>query len=816
MILQRENDLWGEGMIQHNIGFVLQNQGLYQQALVHFQEALTIRQELSSSPTERVYLSETLASIADIHFVRGQYGLALEYFERALHILEQVDVNEAKGSVLISIGGIYHAQRRFDQALEYYERALDIAIEAGDRSTQGIALNNIGLTYHDQGQLTDALDYYQQALTVRREIEDQNGEARTLHNIGSIYRHLSDYDVALEYYHQVLRIMRHMKDVDGEGTTLNSIGALYDDQQEYDEALENYTQALNLIRRAGNVEREGILLNNMGLIHDRMGDIPQALSYYQQAMDAIEMARASAGSEEGRTSFIARYNTLYDRTLILYHRQQQEINAFQASERGRARSFLDALTTSYIQLADSEINALLNREQEAYANRQTVQDALRHARSTIPLNESLIADLEADLEQLEADYAAVQEEIAGRSDQLAALVPGRSAVPELGEIQAALDADTTLLSYWVTDEQTFAFVVTADALDVVELEVSRDEVFNKVETLRRFSNLGEPYPTAAVDLHELLIAPVAEHLTTDHLAIIPHDVLHYLPFAALSDGERFLVDDYTLTLLPSASSLLHIQENTGSAMDNPLLLGNPATDNADLPALNGAEREAEAIADLFGGAPLLGEAATEAEVRNGVAEAGILHIAAHGEFAQAAPLESTLYLTPEGEDDGRLTVREIYALDLQQADLVVLSACETQIDDTGIVHGQLSVDSGDEIIGLTRAFFYAGTPSVVSTLWRVDDETSGLLMERFYTHLHDGMGKAEALRQAQMDVRADYPNPYYWAGYVLSGEAGELKTDNTGNNINLLLAVVAGLLIAIAGGLYLMRRNWIVSTGRSG
>jgi CHAT domain-containing protein len=307
---------------------------------------------------------------------------------------------------------------------------------------------------------------------------------------------------------------------------------------------------------------------------------------------------------------------------------------------------------------------------------------------------------------------------------------------------------------------------------VIELEVTGDDLLDRVETLRRFSDLGEPHPAAAAELHEMLIAPLEEHLTTPHLAIIPHDVLHYLPFAALSDGERFLVDDYTLTLLPSASSLLHIQQNTGNELTAPLVLGNPDTNNADLPALNGAEQEAETIAELFDSTPLLGEMATEAEIRDGAAEAGILHIAAHGAFEQAAPLESTLYLTPEGDDDGRLTVREIYGLDLQQADLVVLSACETQIDDTGIVHGQLSVDSGDEIIGLTRAFFYAGTPSVVSTLWRVEDEPSALLMEHFYTHLRSGMGKAEALRQAQMDVREEYPNPYYWAGYVLSGDGG--------------------------------------------
>jgi CHAT domain-containing protein len=350
-------------------------------------------------------------------------------------------------------------------------------------------------------------------------------------------------------------------------------------------------------------------------------------------------------------------------------------------------------------------------------------------------------------------------------------------VPELEEIQAALDTDTTLLSYWVTVDQTFAFVVTRDSLEVVELNVSRDDLLTQVRALRSFANVSEAHPAAAVTLHGMLIAPLNKYLTTPHLAIVPHDVLHYLPFAALSDGERFLADDFTLTLLPSASSLLHIQQNRGNALINPLVLGNPATGNDDLPTLAAAEREAKTIAALYHGTPLLNTAATEERVRNEAAGAGILHVAAHGTFNQAAPLESALFLAPAGADDGRLTVREIYGLDLQQADLVVLSACETQIDDTGIVHGQLSVDAGDELIGMTRAFFYAGTPSVVSTLWRVEDTSSALLMEHFYTHLRNGMGKAEALRQAQIDVREQYPNPYYWAGYVLSGD-GDTTTAN--------------------------------------
>jgi CHAT domain-containing protein len=203
-------------------------------------------------------------------------------------------------------------------------------------------------------------------------------------------------------------------------------------------------------------------------------------------------------------------------------------------------------------------------------------------------------------------------------------------------------------------------------------------------------------------------------------------------------------------------------------------LGNPVTADYDtvaslattrdqLGSLPFAEKEARAIADLFGVKPLIGKAATESAVREQVSQANILHLAAHGEFNPVAPLNSLIALAPDDNNDGWLTVGETYGLNLKKTDLVVLSACETNLGD---------LSKGDELVGLTRALIFAGTPSVIASLWQVEDAATSLLMERFYTHLKDGMGKAESLRQAQLEVREEYPNPYYWSAFVLSGDGG--------------------------------------------
>src|SRR5262249_4586602 len=146
-----------------------------------------------------------------------------------------------------------------------------------------------------------------------------------------------------------------------------------------------------------------------------------------------------------------------------------------------------------------------------------------------------------------------------RGDELAALVPSRTkGVLAVADVQILLAPDTTLVSFFVADDQTLAFILTRDRFTTVALPVKRSDLVTQVTALRRFANIAEPYPPSAVQLYQGLIAPLKAQLTTSHLAIVPHGVLHYLPFAALTDGQRFLIDDYALTVLPSASSLPHI------------------------------------------------------------------------------------------------------------------------------------------------------------------------------------------------------------------------------------------------------------------
>jgi CHAT domain-containing protein len=240
--------------------------------------------------------------------------------------------------------------------------------------------------------------------------------------------------------------------------------------------------------------------------------------------------------------------------------------------------------------------------------------------------------------------------------------------------------------------------------------------------------------------------------------IVPHGVLHYLPFAALrSPGGRWVAEDFALSTLPSASVLRYLSDKGAGAPARALVVGNPDL-GAEL-ALPWAEREARMVGQRERGATvLLRSDATEAAVKKLLDTVGLVHLATHGELSESDPLSSAVLLVPGGGEDGRLEVREVFGLDLH-ARLVVLSACETGL-------GKLS--RGDELVGLQRAFLYAGTPAVVTTLWKVDDRATFDLVRAFYARL-DGAGPVEALRQAQLETMRAFPHPFSWAAFVLTG-----------------------------------------------
>jgi CHAT domain-containing protein len=290
---------------------------------------------------------------------------------------------------------------------------------------------------------------------------------------------------------------------------------------------------------------------------------------------------------------------------------------------------------------------------------------------------------------------------------------------------------------------------------MVQLAVSAADLRDRVALFRNLIESREPVETLAEELYRDLFAPLEPHIRNRNLVIVPQGVLHFVPFAALWDGKRYLGDAYALSYSPSATALKFARERKAVAAGPILAAGDPDG------SLQYADTEARAAARLFGMEPLLGRAATEGAVVSRASQAGILHLAAHAVLNPVNPLFTRIELAPDEGHDGNLEMHEVFGLDLSKTGLVVLSGCSTQL-------GKLS--AGDEIEGLTRAFLYTGTPAVMASLWNVADESTALFMESFYTHLRKGKGRAEALRRAQAETRRRFPHPYHWAAFVLTGD----------------------------------------------
>ena len=496
-----------------------------------------------------------------------------------------------------------------------------------------------------------------------------------------------------------------------------------------------------------------LLLGRVGARAAAAGNHAAALQAYREALTLVEAARGQLQEASLRSVFLEDKQALYYGAARSAMALGQPEEAFAFAERARARAFLDLLGTQ-TPLSKGRTGALLQDELRLRGELAAGQAAVEAAAEDSP---DKLGAARQRLALAQQAYQAFLDTVRKENVEQASLLSVEPA--SLPDIQRLLPEGITLLEYLVTESETLLWVVTRDRVTVVRLPLARAALVAEVRAFRQAVETQASLPALQAQaraLYDHLLAPARPHLAGDRLLLIPHDVLHYLPWAALrTPADKWLIEEATLATLPSASVLMFLQKQ--GAGTQTLAIGNPDVG----PALNlrYAEREARAVGTHYPGATVLvRQDATETRVKALSATAGLLHLATHGELDEKDPLSSALLLVPDGADDGRLEVRKIFGLDLH-ARLVVLSACETGL-------GKLS--KGDELVGLQRAFLYAGTPAVVTTLWKVDDRASFRLMEAFYDAL-DAQGPAGALRQAQQQTMAGFPHPFAWAAFGLTG-----------------------------------------------
>ncbi len=473
---------------------------------------------------------------------------------------------------------------------------------------------------------------------------------------------------------------------------------------------------------------------HMGMLQERRGELERAKAYYEQAIDAIERTRSSIRSDMTKMSFVGGdRSAVYERLVKLLVRLGDAAGAFSYVERAKSRALVDLLAGRRVGRTASERSAA-----EAFARRFA---GAASARADAP------------------------------DDELASLLSVRTL--SLSEVQRMLPAYVTLLEYYAADDRLFMWIVSRGRVTCKTVRVGRRRLSQLVWEYRRAltargpaRGMGGVRPRPAegaaltADLFDILIEPARGYLRTREICVAPHGVLHYLPFAALRKKGRYLVEDAAVFRTPSATVLQYALRNARKPNASGLLVfGNPDLGDPKL-NLRYAEEEAKRIAGLDARARAFTRAeATETLFKQNAGRPyAAVHFACHGVFDPESPLDSALLLARDARNDGRLTAAELFRLRLG-APLVTLSACQT---------GLAEITPGDDLVGLTRGFIFAGAGAVVASLWSVDDQATAALMEQFYRNMKR-LPKAEALRRAQLAAMAKYPAPRYWAAFTLTG-----------------------------------------------
>jgi CHAT domain-containing protein/Tfp pilus assembly protein PilF len=815
LLLHAVGDRDGEAATLTNIGAVYSNLGENQKTLDYYNQSLPVYRAVGDRAGE----ANSRYVVGKVYDALGEKQKALESYELALPILRDTGNRAGEAITLINIGKVYSDLGEKQKALESYNQVLPILRAVGDRAGEARTLSNIGKVYADLGEKQKALDFYTQALPLSRVVGDREGEAATLNNIGAVYSALGEKQKALEYYSQVLPLSRAVGDRAGEAATLNNIGAVYSALGEKQKALEYYTQALPLATAVNDpILESGISYNLM--VSQRTPQPALAIFYGKQAVNLLQQVRGNIQGldKELQKSFLASKNDYYRGLADLLIDQGRLPEAQQALDLLKQQEYSDYVrggagdTLSPLTLTPAEERA------EADYQKSTAQlvslgeqwARLKKIATRTPEEEKQFRDLSNQLDAaskgLDAFYARLYVLFGKDSAANKQVADVKGDVSAL-EDQIAETSHTAALYTMVTADHYRVIVITATATVAREYAITGMELNKKVADFEQvLRNPGQDPKPLAQELYTILIGPVKADLDqakAETLVWSLDGVLRYVPVAALYDGNQYVVENYnTVTITPA--SIAHLSEKPDVSNLSAAAMGISHQYEAGLPALPAVAVElGDVVKDAnvqrangaLPGTILLDGQFTELAMEKQLdGRPNVVHIASHFVFKPGDDSQS--YLLLAGKDEAgagfHLTVadfRDNKNLALRHTDLLTLSACETGMSG--------SASNGREVDGLGTMAQLKGARAVISSLWSVNDASSGQLMGDFYKRWVDGAGKVtkvEALREAQLDLllgrvtaaagadgrgfaRAKtgseapkgYAHPYYWAPFVLMG-----------------------------------------------
>jgi CHAT domain-containing protein/tetratricopeptide (TPR) repeat protein len=781
----------------NNLGNVARNRGDLARAEQLYQQALAIFEHLAPNSLQ---VATTLHNLGNVAANRGDLARAEQYYQQALAIREKLAPNSLQvagtlhnlGNVARNRGDLARAEQLYQQGLAIYEKLAPNSLQVAT------TLHNLGNVAADRGDLARAEQYYQQALAIYEKLAPNSLQvATTLHNLGNVALNRGDLARAEQYYQQALAIREKLAPNSLQvAQTLNNLGGVALDRGDL-AAAERYLQQALAIREklAPNSLQVASTLQNLANLARQQKNYPQAQQYLARVLAIYETQRTAVQDPETKTAFAETYFNAYTLQAQLALDQQQPQQAALALERSRARTLAELMHTRDLTLPDNAPKALrdLIAQQE-----QLQRDFLllaRQQRQTDPDDQDALQRLQAQARQLADRQRQLDQQLRQQFPQYADLLNPQP--PDLKQLQAALDANTVLLYHAFADTELLIVAVSRQAVKGYRVKVDPRTLekdlaeFQRVVAkppLERTASERRKLPALGQRLYAALIKPAEPSLKNATTVLLcPEGALNQLPWGALivavdkQGRPTYWVERVALGITLSAGVYLQAKAvrpaergvaiaavsqyrrlEVAQAPKTAQLVRRSGRALGDLPAVKQEVAQVRRLLGKQGVAAVLEAAATPERARQMAQGARVVHFACHARADDVDPLGSGLLLSPAGSDAGLLTAAEVVSRWRLRADVVMLSACETAV-------GQVRRYEG--MYGLARAFLFAGCRSVGASLWRVDDVSTARLMEAFYREYARGVGKAEALRRAQVALLRDrqYADPYYWSCFVLMG-----------------------------------------------
>lgn len=769
----------------------------------------------------------------EAHQYFGEFAAAIALYQQALLLARQAKDRKGEADVLYNLATTHNKQSPPNGGIGFLERELQQV--SGDRESQKIVLNTLGSISINLENYQKVLESYSRYLQLVRQDNDSRSEATALWNSAIALSYLGNLDGAIAAMEKALALQNQESTPETPNIYLSQLAEFYLQKGDVDRAGRTYDRIVkNSISRDSIINPYRVTRGYEGLATAYAAikklDAAQAVlkgildladsvdglenSLRQEALDKLSLTYAWQGNyakaiatQQTIAKLTGNPGAVFEDHLGAFYLRSGNFKAAETSLRqaiaGFARSRED-LTQNNSNLSPNSFDQALR------SNFDIVNAPYRNLEEALVGQKRLGEALEISEEGRARAYLALLANRLGVTKELQPNIPSitlerikqvaktqNTTLVEYSIIYAdivGLRSSQTLFRYGTEKPKPIALhiwviqpggVVTLRVVNLAE-KLPGQSLEQLVRSSReslgiRGRNANTVIPNATTQklrqLYDVLIQPIADLLPTDPaqtVTIIPQDELFLVPFAAIKlPTDQYLIERHTLLSAPSIQilELTHSLKNRNTAApgNTALIVGNPTMPSLrfaldqppqPLPPLPGAETEAKAIAQILKTSPLLGSQATKTRVEAELGRARLIHLATHGILENLQGLQSALAFAPSDRDDGFLSTKEILKLKLK-ADLVVLSAC-----DTG--RGQIS---GDGVLGISRSFISAGTPSLVVSLWAIPDDSTAALMTYFYENLQTQPNKAIALRQAMLSTMKNYPYPQDWAAFTLVGEA---------------------------------------------